>query len=54
MGDTDELKVRVLQSRNGDSAAFESLIRAHQHMIHSLTFRVTGSLSDAEDKEQKS
>ncbi len=34
MGDTDEDKVGVLQSRNGDPAAFESLIRMHQRMIH--------------------
>ena len=53
MGDTDEVKVWVLQSRNGDPAAFESLIRAHQRMIHSLTFRMTGSLADAEDLAQE-
>jgi len=34
MGDTDEDKVWGLQSRNGDPAAFESLIRTHQRMIH--------------------
>jgi RNA polymerase sigma-70 factor (ECF subfamily) len=53
MGDTDEEKVWVLQSRNGDPAAFESLIRVHQRMIHSLTFRMTGSLADAEDLAQE-
>jgi len=53
MGDTDEEKVWVLQSRNGDPAAFESLVRAHQRMIHSLTFRMTGSLADAEDLAQE-
>jgi len=53
MGDTDAEKVLVLQSRNGDPAAFESLIRAHQRMIHSLTFRMTGSLADAEDLAQE-
>jgi len=53
MGDTDEDKVWVLQSRNGDPAAFESLIRTHQRMIHSLTFRMTGSLADAEDLAQE-
>lgn len=51
MGDTDE--VLVLQSQNGNPAAFESLIRNHQHMIHSLTFRMTGSLTDAEDLAQE-
>jgi DNA-directed RNA polymerase specialized sigma24 family protein len=49
MSDTDEEKIWVLQSRDGNPAAFESLIRAHQRMIHSLTFRMTGSMADAED-----
>jgi RNA polymerase sigma-70 factor (ECF subfamily) len=53
MGDTDEENLWVLQSRKGDPAAFESLIRAHQRMIHSLTFRMTGSLADAEDLAQE-
>ena len=53
MGDTDEEKVWVLQSRSGDTAAFELLIRAHQRMVHSLTFRMTGSLADAEDLAQE-
>jgi len=43
----------VLQSQNGDPAAFETLIRNHQHMVHSLTFRMTGSLADAEDLAQE-
>jgi RNA polymerase sigma-70 factor (ECF subfamily) len=51
MGDTDhEL---VLQSQHGDPAAFETLIRHHQRMIHSLTFRMTGSAADAEDLAQE-
>ena len=44
----------VLQSQNGDPAAFEALIRNHQRMVHSLTFRMTGSLADAEDLAQES
>jgi RNA polymerase sigma-70 factor, ECF subfamily len=51
MADADE--DWVLQSQNGDPAAFESLIRKHQRMIHSLTFRMTGSLADAEDLAQE-
>ncbi|HXE41580.1 MAG TPA: RNA polymerase sigma factor [Candidatus Baltobacteraceae bacterium] len=43
----------VLQSRNGDTAAFEALVRQHQHMIHALTFRMTGSPADAEDLAQE-
>jgi RNA polymerase sigma-70 factor (ECF subfamily) len=51
MGDTDhEL---VLQSQNGNPAAFEELVRHHQRMIHSLTFRMTGSTADAEDLAQE-
>jgi RNA polymerase sigma-70 factor (ECF subfamily) len=53
MSDTDEEQAWVLQSRDGDPAAFEALIRAHQHMIHSLTFRMTGSMADAEDLAQE-
>lgn len=51
MGDPDE--ALVLQSQKGDLEAFESLIRSHQRMIHSLTFRMTGSSADAEDLAQE-
>ena len=51
MGDTDH--DLVLQSQHGDPAAFEALIRNHQRMIHSLTFRMTGSPADAEDLAQE-
>lgn len=53
MGDTDEHHIWVEQSRNGDHAAFESLVRAHQTMIHSLTYRMTGSLVDCQDLAQE-
>jgi RNA polymerase sigma-70 factor, ECF subfamily len=53
MGDMDAEKSRVLQSRNGDLAAFEMLVRTYQRMIHSLTYRMTGSLADAEDLAQE-
>jgi RNA polymerase sigma-70 factor, ECF subfamily len=43
----------VLQSQNGSPAAFEELVRNHQRMVHSLTFRMTGSLADAEDLAQE-
>ena len=43
----------ALQSQQGDPAAFEELVRNHQHMVHSLTFRMTGSLADAEDLAQE-
>src|ERR1700733_8148222 len=51
MADADE--DLVLQSQNGSPAAFESLIRNHQTMIHALTFRLTGSSADAEDLAQE-
>ena len=43
----------VLRSRDGDSQAFAALVQAHQRMIHSLLFRMTGSLADAEDVAQE-
>lgn len=43
---------QIERSRNGDPEAFTALVRAHQRMIHSLTFRMTGSLADAEDLAQ--
>jgi RNA polymerase sigma-70 factor (ECF subfamily) len=43
----------VEQSQKGDLAAFEVLIRDHQRMIHSLTFRMTGSMDEAEDLSQE-
>jgi len=46
----DEL---VLQAQNGSTAAFEELVRQHQRMIHSLTFRMSGSPADAEDLAQE-
>jgi len=51
MRDPDE--ALVLQSQKGDTAAFSELIREYQHMIHSLTFRMTGSMADAEDLAQE-
>ncbi len=43
----------VLQSQQGNQEAFEVLIRNHQRMIHALTFRMTGSMADAEDLAQE-
>jgi RNA polymerase sigma-70 factor, ECF subfamily len=43
----------VLQCQKGSAAAFEELVRQHQRMIHSLTFRMTGSVADAEDLAQE-
>ncbi|MGA2555145.1 MAG: RNA polymerase sigma factor, partial [Verrucomicrobiota bacterium] len=43
----------LLRTRQGDPAAFEALIRRHQRMIYSLTYRMTGSAADAEDLTQE-
>ena len=43
----------VTRSQTGDPVAFEELVRQHQRMIHALTFRMTGSLTDAEDLAQE-
>jgi len=50
---TDDEKRRVIQSQNGDQGAFEALIKDHQRMIHSLCYRMSGSLADAEDLAQE-
>jgi len=43
----------VASSQTGDPVAFEELVRQHQRMIHSLTYRMTGSTADAEDLAQE-
>jgi RNA polymerase sigma-70 factor (ECF subfamily) len=51
MADADEdLVVRV---KNGEASAYEALVRKHQTMIHALTYRMTGSVADAEDLAQE-
>lgn len=53
MGAADDEKAWIAQSRNGDPEAFETLVRTYQRMIHSLTYRMTGSLEDAADLAQE-
>jgi RNA polymerase sigma-70 factor (ECF subfamily) len=53
MAAMDDETSRVVRSQNGDHEAFESLIKDYQRMIHSLCFRMTGSLADAEDLAQE-
>jgi RNA polymerase sigma-70 factor (ECF subfamily) len=43
----------VRQSREGRAEAFALLVRQHQRMVHSLTYRMTGSLAEAEDLAQE-
>lgn len=53
MGGADEETNLVQRSRKGDHAAFELLIAAHQRMIYSIAYRMSGSLADAEDLTQE-
>jgi RNA polymerase sigma-70 factor, ECF subfamily len=48
-----EEKGRIDLRSEGDSEAFELVVRQHQRMIHSLCYRMTGSLADAEDLAQE-
>ena len=41
-------------SREGNAEAFTELVRQYQQMIHSLAYRMTGSMHDAEDLAQES
>ena len=50
---TDSEGQRETQSRSGEPDAFEVLIHEHQRMIHSLCYRMTGSLADAQDLAQE-
>ncbi|HSU54705.1 MAG TPA: RNA polymerase sigma factor [Candidatus Dormibacteraeota bacterium] len=50
---SDDETGRVIRSQNGDHEAFESLIKEYQIMIHSLCYRMTGSLTDADDLAQE-
>jgi RNA polymerase sigma-70 factor (ECF subfamily) len=53
MAEFDEEREWIRQSGQGDHEAFEALVRRHQRMIHALTYRMTGSLADAEDLAQE-
>ncbi len=50
---TDDEGFLIARSRNGDWDAFAELIRTHQRMIHSLTYRMSGSMADADDLAQE-
>ncbi len=53
MVETDDEQLWVTRSQNGDEAAFAALIKTYSTMIHSLTFRMTGSTPDAQDLAQE-
>jgi RNA polymerase sigma-70 factor (ECF subfamily) len=46
-------KIWLEQSRQGDHTAFENLISGYQQMIHSVAYRMTGSMADADDLAQE-
>ena len=53
MEERDEERDWIRHSLTGDHAAFEALVRKYQHMIHALTYRMSGSQADAEDLAQE-
>ena len=53
MADSNEDRENVRKSREGDHEAFEALVRRYQQMIHAVTYRMTGSMSDAEDLSEE-
>ncbi len=53
MVETAEEQRLVRASQDGDAAAFESLVRQYQKMIHALAFRMSGSWADAQDRAQE-
>ena len=52
VGTAEEQKL-VRASQSGDAAAFESLVRQYQKMIHAVAFRMSGSWADAQDRAQE-
>src|SRR5262245_18261024 len=53
MAELDEEQGWIQKSQQGDQEAFEALVRRHQRMIQALTYRMTGSLADADDLAQE-
>jgi RNA polymerase sigma-70 factor (ECF subfamily) len=50
-GSNDESRL-IEQCRSGDPEAYAALVTQHQKMIRAVTFRMTGSLDDAEELAQ--
>ena len=53
MEERDEDREWIRQSLEGDAGAFEAVVCKYQRMIHALTYRMSGSLADAEDLAQE-
>src|SRR5215471_8921752 len=49
----DDERELIVRSQKGDQEAFAGLIREHQRMIHSLCYRMSGSVADADDLTQE-
>ena len=50
---SDEEQAWIARSREGDQQAFEALVLRYQRMIFALTYRMTGSPTEAEDLTQE-
>ena len=53
MADTVEEQQWIRDSLAGNDAAYALLVGRYQQMIHAVTYRMTGSFSDAEDLAQE-
>lgn len=53
MAPPDEELSRIQNSLAGDTEAFAALVKEYQKMVLALAYRMTGSLSDAEDLAQE-
>src|SRR5450631_544837 len=52
MAGSDNESKLLEQSLSGDPEAYAALVAQHQNMIRAVTFRMTGSLDDAEELAQ--
>lgn len=52
MAGSDVESKLIGQSRSGDTEAYAALVNQHQTMVRAITFRMTGSLEDAEELAQ--
>lgn len=53
MGSRDEETDWIRRAREGEPEAFGALTERYQRMVHAITFRMTGSLDDADDLAQE-
>jgi RNA polymerase sigma-70 factor (ECF subfamily) len=52
MAGSEDESTLIKQSLSGDPEAYATLVTQHQKMIRAVTFRMTGSLDDAEELAQ--